>query len=311
MGKVTRASMLIFAAALFVDGSPAAAIPGGPPIAYAFNSGKTIDVYLSDAAQTTKVKVYSTTSKHSLWQIDMRPGGNQLALVENVSPPSILGTIKIISYSDAGVVSNITSVDPGDCQVLGIDYYPDPADGSLLVSRYCNQTKVIEVRRLVNGAYDSNPIITLNNADGNSYAGYVRWLGDGSGFLWAFGTASQGGRIERHMLSNPYAPVTVYQTNDFSLPNWLDVARCTGALDSSCSKILVTTRAGQLQLVTFDDFGGSQPVNLFTKNSVDGHYSPDNAHILWRYQTHSGYQLMIDNVVWASKGPTGVKDWRQ
>jgi len=310
MGKITKASMLFCATAVFAAASPASAVPGGPPIAYAVNSGSMIDVYLSNADGSGKVKVYSTTAKHSLWQIDMRAGGNQLALVENVSPPSIFGTIKIISYSDAGAVSNITSVAPDNvCRVLGIDYHP--TDGSILVGRACNQGTVLEVRRLVNAVYDSSPIITLNNPGGNMAAGYIRWLGDGSGFLWAVGDASNGGRIERHMLSNPYAPVTVYQTGDFSLPNWLDVARCTGTLDSSCSKILVTTRAGQLQLVTFDDFGGSQPVNLFTTNSVDGHYSPDNSHILWRYQTHSGYQLMIDNSIFLSKGGTGVKDWRQ
>lgn len=308
MGKIRRISILGCIAGLLAAASPAAAVTGGPPIAYAFNGGKTIDVYLSNADGSGKVKVYSTTSKNNLWQIDVRPGGNQLALVENLSPPSIQGTIKIISYSDSGAVTNVSAISPGNCQVLGIDYHP--TDGSLLVSRYCNQASVIEVRRLVNGVYDSSPIVTLSN-DGNSAAGYVRWLGDGSGFLWAFATTPQGGRIERHMLSNPYAPVTVYQTGDFSLPNWLDVARCTGALDSSCSKILVTTRAGQLQFVAFDDFGGSSPVDLFTKNSVDGHYSPDNGHILWRYQTHSGYQLMIDNGVFVSKGATGVKDWRQ
>src|SRR5205085_3105474 len=141
---------------------------------------------------------------HNLWQIDVRPGGNQLALVENVSPPSIYGTIKIISYSDTGAVSNITSIAPGPCQVLGIDYHP--TDGSLLVSRYCNQAAIIEVRSLVDGTYAGAPLITLNN-DGNSAAGYVRWLGDGSGVLWAFGTVSGGAHIERHLLSNPYAPV--------------------------------------------------------------------------------------------------------
>jgi len=308
MGKITKASMLFCASALFAAGSPAGAVPGGPPIAYAVNSGSTSDVYLSNADGSGKVKVYSTSSKHNLWQIDMRAGGNQLALVENVNPPSIYGTIKIISYSDTGVVSNVTSVDPGNCQVLGIDYHP--TDGSLLVSRYCNQASIIEVRRLVNGVYDGSPIITLNN-DGNSAAGYVRWLGDGSGFLWSFGTVSGGAGIQRHMLSNPYAPVTVYHTGSLSLPSWFDVARCAGALDSSCSKILVTTREGVLHLVTFDSFGGTDQGVLHSPNATDGHYSPDNSRILWRYQTHSGYQLMIDASVFLSKGGTGVKDWRQ
>ena len=309
MGMFTKTSVLLSAAGLFLAASPAGATTGGPPIAYAVNSGSTIDIYLSNADGSGKVKVYSTTSKHSLWQIDVRAGGNQLALVENVSPPSGLGTIKIISYSDAGVVSNITSLDPGACQVLGIDYHP--TEGSLLVSRYCNQATIIEVRRIVNGVYDSTPIVTLDNSAGNSAAGYIRWLGDGSGFLWSFGTLSGGGGIERHMLNNPYAPVTVYKTGSLSLPSWFDVARCTGALDSSCSKMLVTTPSGVLHLVTFDDFGGTDQGALYGANSTDGHYSPDNSHIFWRLQDRQGYHLMIDNAVFLSKGGTGVKDWRQ
>jgi hypothetical protein len=310
MGKFTRTSILVCASGLFAAASPAAAAPGGPQIAYAFNGGETIDVYLSNADGSGKVNVYSTSGKHNLWQIDLRPGGNQLALVENVSPPSILGTIKIISYSDAGVVSNITSIAPNDnCQVLGIDYHP--TDGSLLVSRYCNQATVIEVRRLVNGVYDSAPIFTMNN-DGNSAAGYVRWLGDGSGFLWSFGHYPDGAGINRHMLSNPYAPVSVYRTGSLSLATWFDVARCANAtLDSSCSKMLVTTPSGTLHLVTFDSFGGADQGAIHSPNATDGHYSSDNSQILWRQQTHSGYQLMIDNRIFVSKGATGVKDWRQ
>jgi len=283
-------------------------VPGGAPVAYAVNSGKTIDVDLSNADGSGKVKVYSTSSKTNLWQIDVRPGGNQLAVVEQISP-TIMSNIKIISYSDSGVASAPIVVPPGNCQVLGIDYHP--TDGSLLVSRYCNQATVIEVRRLVNGVYDSTPIITQNNASGDTAAGYVRWLGDGSGFLLAIGTSTGGGTIERRMMSNPYAPVTVYNTGSFALPTWFDVARCAGALDSSCSKILVTTREGVLHLVTFDSFGGTDQGVIHSPNATDGHFSPDNSRILWRYQTHSGYQLMIDNAVFLSKGGTGVKDWRQ
>jgi hypothetical protein len=308
MGQITKASMLFSAAALFAAASPAAAGTGGPPIAYGFDTGKTIDVYLSNADGSGKVKVYSTSSKTVLWQIDVRPGGNELALTERISG-SILSNIKIIAFSDTGVAATPTVVGPGNCQVLGIDYHP--TDGSLLVSRYCNQTSIIEVRRLVNGVYDSSPIMTLNNPDGNTAAGYVRWMGDGSGFLLALATTSGGGTIERHMLTNPYAPVTVYQTGNFALPTWFDVARCAGGtLDSSCSKMLVTTRAGDLQLASFD-YTGSTPVVLHSPNATDGHYSPDNSQILWRRQTHSGYQLMIDNNVFLSKGATGVKDWRQ
>ena len=75
--------------------------------------------------------------------------------------------------------------------------------------------------------------------------------------------------------------------------------------------MLVTQPSGVLHLVTFDDAGGTDQGSLFGANSTDGHYSSDNSHILWRSQSHSGYQLMIDKAVFVSKGATGVKDWRQ
>ena len=113
------------------------------------------------------------------------------------------------------------------------------------------------------------------------------------------------------MLSNPYAPVTLYKTGSLSLPTWFDVARCAGALDSICSKMLVTTPSGVLHLVTFDDFGGIDQGALYRANSTDGHFSSDNSHILWRLQDRQRYHLKIDNTVFLSKGGTGVKDWRQ
>ena len=300
-----RTSVLCSVAiAALASASPSLAVTGGPPIAYALTSGNTQSIYLANPDGTGTVKVYTGGSKVNIVQIDIRPGGNQMAILES-SIAGGQGILKIINYTDAGANTGVTTIDSGNCQNLGVDYHP--TDGSLLVSRYCNKASIIEARQMANGVFASTPLVTLNN-DGNSAAGYIRWLGDGSGFLWAFGHYPTGAGVERHMLSNPYAPTVVYQTGSLSLPSWLDVAHCSGALDASCSKMLVTTPQGILHLVTFDDFGGIDQGALFPAYSTDGHYSPDNTHVLWRYQTRS-YQLMIDNKIFV-KG-SGAKDWRQ
>ena len=155
---------------------------------------------------------------------------------------------------------------------------------------------------------ESSPIITLGTG-ADSAMGPIRWLGDGSGFLLAFDTTTGGVRIQRHELSNPSAPVTVWSmSNPSSLPSWFDVARCSGALDSSCAKFLYTDGAGNLHRVHFDDFGGTDEGVLMA--GTDGHYSPDNGHILYRLSGKSSQQLKIDSITLLPKGTFAGKDWR-
>jgi hypothetical protein len=312
MRKIAKEFFLLSAATAFaVAASPAlaAVVAGGPPIAYALNSGNTFTVTLSNPDGTGKASVYTSANKTYIAQVDIRPGGNELAILES-SVAGGQGVLKIVRYSNAGVRTGLTTVDSGNCQNLGVDYHP--TDGSLLVSRYCNNAAIQEVRvyHPAANSWDSDPLVQVTNGNPDKSAGMVRWLGDGSGFLWVVSDTSVGGRIDRHMLSNPYAPVTVYSTGRADQPNWFDVAHCTGALDSSCEKMLVTDISGQIHLVAFDDFGGSDHGVLYS-NAADGHYSPDNAHVLWRLQVKGGYQLKIDNGVFVSKGTFGGKDWRQ
>jgi hypothetical protein len=305
MGSFCRASMLVSAAAIVMaTASPALAAAGGPPIAYTVASGSTQSIYLANPDGSGAVKLYTTGSKVGIGQLDMRPGGNQMAIVEN-SIAGGQGILKIIDYSDAGVRQAVTTIAEPGCTAQGVDYHP--SDGSLLVARYCNQANIQEVRVYANGAWAADPLFGYTNGNPDRAAGKVRWLGDGSGFLWAESDTTNGARIDRHSLANPYAPVTIYQADGFSLAQWFDVARCTGALDSSCAKVLVTNGSGQIHLIAFDNFGGTDQATLFT-SAADGHYSPDNAHILWRQQIKSGYQLRIDSQVYAKA--SGAKDWR-
>jgi hypothetical protein len=304
MGLTYRASVILSAATVAIAASPALAAAGGPQIAYAATSGSTQSIYLANADGSGTVKLYTTGNKVGIGQLDMRPGGNQMAIVEN-SIAGGQGILKIIDYSDAGVRQAVTTVAEPGCTAQGVDYHP--SNGSLLVARYCNQANIQEVRVYANGAWAADPLFGYTNGNPDKAAGKVRWLGDGSGFLWAEGDTTNGARIDRHSLANPYSPVTIYAADGLALAQWFDVARCAGALDASCSKVLVTNGSGQIHLITFDDFGGTDQATLFT-SAADGHYSPDNAHILWRQQIKSGYQLRIDTQIYAKA--SGAKDWR-
>jgi hypothetical protein len=283
----------------------AAATPGGPPIAYAQESGTTYSVYLQNPDGSGKVKLYTAASKTYLAFLDMKPGGNELTVQENTGSKAVL---KIIRYNDAGTpIGSPATVPNNGCTVQGFDYHP--SDGSLIVSRYCNNQVTKEVRRYANGAWDSSPLVSYDDPQGNLAVLGVRWLGDGSGFLWAVTDITSGARIQRHMLTDPSAPVNVWNGINYSdLPTWFDVARCSGNLDSSCSKILVTNNSGEIHLITFDSMGSTDQGPLF-KNAADGHFSSDNSHVLWRQQLKSGYQLMIDSSPYGAKGTYGGKDW--
>lgn len=289
--------------ALFVA-SPALSATGGPGIAYSIQSGSTYSIYLVNPDGTGTVKLYTAPVKTNIVELDMRPGGNELAIIEGSAARN---SLKIITYTDAGARTSVNAVPMDGCTATGIDYHPS-GDGSLIVARYCGAAQDLEIRRFANGAFDSSPIVTLGTGVDNAM-GQIRWLGDGSGFLLAYTNTTSGARIQRHELSNPSAPVTVWSMGSpSSLPSWFDVARCSGALDSSCSKFLYTDASWNLHRVHFDDFGGTDEGVLMA--GADGHYSPDNSHILYRVSNKTSQQLKIDSNLLVAKGTFSGKDWR-
>lgn len=298
MGIFIRASIRS-SAAIALAASPALAVAGGPPIAYVLASGGTNDLYLSNPDGTGKVKLYSSANKVGIVQVDMRPGGNQLAIIEQSS--ASLGALKIINYTDAGVRQSVSTINSGaSCYVNGVDYHP--TDGSLIVSRHCSPS-VEDVVRVAGGAYDATPIVSYTNI----FGGKVRWINDGSGFLWVMNDGVNGGQIEHFDLSNTAAPVTVWRSGSNGAPAFFDVQRC--APSQSCDKMLVTTPyGGEVHEVSFSG-GGTDLGTLYTSASSDAHYSPDNLHILWWHQVQGQSSIMIDNRVFVKA--SGTKDWRQ
>jgi len=299
MGQIIKASTLLCACALFAAASPAAAVPGGPAIAYALTSGQTQSIYLANPDGTGTVKLYTTGSKVGISELDIRPGGNQMAIIESSS--ASLGVLKIINYSDAGVRQSVTTVASGaSCYVNGVDYHP--TDGSLLVSRHCPPS-VEDLVVYSGGAYSSTPLVSYTGI----FGGKVRWTNDGNGFLWAVGDAAAGGRIDLYDLNNTAAPVTVWRSGSNGVPNSFDVQRCGPS--HSCDKMLVTTPyGGEIHEANFTA-GGTDLRTVYTSAWNDAHYSPENAHILWARQVQGQSSIMIDNKVFV-KG-VGTKDWRQ
>ncbi|HEY1144475.1 MAG TPA: hypothetical protein VGE68_10665 [Sphingomicrobium sp.] len=304
MSLFIRASTLCSAAAAIAMASPALAVVGGPAIAYALTSGQTQSIYLANPDGSGTVKIYTGGSKVGINQIDIRPGGNQMAILES-SIAGGQGILKIINYSDAGVRQSVTTVDSGNCQIVGVDYHP--TDGSLLATRHCNTGAIQELRRYypANSAWAGDPLVSYN---GNVYGGKARWLNDGSGFLWVVSDAANGGgRIDRYDLTNTSAPVTVWRSGSNGAPSFFDVQRCGPS--QTCDRMLVTTPyGGEIHEVSFSG-GGTDFGKAYGPNTSDGHYSPDNAHILWWRQVQGGSSFMIDNQVFV-KG-SGSKDWRQ
>src|SRR4051812_44340431 len=160
MRKLLSASALLLPAAA----SPALAAPGGPPIAYTVGSGQTQSIYLANPDGTGTVKLYTGGNKVNVVQIDIRPGGNQMAIIEQ-SIAGGQGVLKIINYTDAGARTGVTTVDSGNCQILGVDYHP--SDASLIASRYCDRAAIQEVRNYfpANNAWAGDPLIQVTNGN--------------------------------------------------------------------------------------------------------------------------------------------------
>ena len=130
-GIFRTSSILLASASLCAASSAVAATSGGPQIAYSLLSGYTQSIYLTNSDGSGKVKLYTTANKANIGDIDIRPGGNQLAITES-SIAGGQGVLKIINYTDAGVRGTVTTVSMPGCTAIGIDYHP--SDGSLLVS---------------------------------------------------------------------------------------------------------------------------------------------------------------------------------
>jgi len=298
MGRKHLLCAMFAAAPLTITATP---VRAAPPIAYTIaNNTKSVDLFLVNPDGTGRVRLYTTAKGASIHLLDMNPIANQVAIVETDQH-----VVKLINYSAAGVAGTITTFnDP--CFISGIDFHP--TNGSLLVSHWCPTTDTLEVRQWSNGAFDSQPLATFGSGQTNAI-GQAHWLGDGSGFLiftaHAAGTTQQR-QIDWYTNGLSSAPVTVVVLPRSAVGEF-DTARCTSSSTGPCSAMIYDDGAGQIHKVHFD---AMSTIEDSVQAGSSPHFSPNNAQLLYRLQTHAGYYLKVDNFTLVSKAAVYAPlDW--
>ena len=287
-------NLLTAVSALICAGTAAAA----PSIAYSDDR----DVFLTSPTGSGTVKVWSGPAKMAVSGLDFDASSDRIA---------VLGTdriLRIVSYNSAGVMQSVTAIPTDNCIINGFDFHP--SDGRLLVSRWCNATNSLEVRIYANGGY-SGTIGSYGDPVNNAIS-IIRWTPEGDGFFIGHVSGTGPSKVERRSLALPDAPLTIWSRSGAALPGWFDTARCPNGVDSSC-RMLILTDGSTIYNVPYDGFGGGTPVAVVNPG-VNGHYSPDNSEILFKWMVRNGYQLKVSGAsgtrTLVSKGSVGALDWR-
>jgi hypothetical protein len=153
-------SSLLAGALLSAVASPALSTIG-PPIGYI--SGSTI--FLVNPDGTGLAGVYTAPRKSTLSSLSLRPGGGEVAFVENHK-------LKILDYDDRGVATGAARSVSFPCgTILESDYAPD---GSLAVKDGCAPNNIWHVAAGASSS-DSSPVVTSGETIGD-----VMWSRDGA-----------------------------------------------------------------------------------------------------------------------------------
>lgn len=142
---------------------------GGPPIAYVKKVNNGDEIYLVNADGMGQVRIYKGPTKIGITQLDLRPGGNEIAWTEN---HNVLKTLAFDDFGRAAPQGVRTVRRVGSpCSVTSPDYHP--TDRSLIFIEGCSAAR--EVRVLPEGASGPSaaPLFSGTNV------GRVRWSRSG------------------------------------------------------------------------------------------------------------------------------------
>lgn len=147
----------VLAAALLAIGTTAVAqTAGGPPIAYVKRVSNGDEIHLISPEGTEGRRIYKARSKVQITQLDLRPGGGEVAFLEGFT------TLKILAFDDlgrplAGNPREIRRVS-SPCSVESPDYHP--TNRSLLFVEGCARDRAVRTVQEGAPAADSTPIFS-------------------------------------------------------------------------------------------------------------------------------------------------------
>jgi hypothetical protein len=252
-----------------------------PPIAYATaGNGGAAEVWLINPDGTGAVRVYQGPKKFTETYLTVSPVGGQVAFVET---DNISFAIKVVKYNSAGVVQSTTTVpQPAGCKNYGLD---SRADGMLLFTQACNRGTSISIKSW-DGALVKDVITNIQP----SGAWHIRWLPDGSGFLWE-GNTDNAGDLRRSSIDNPSSWTVIWQYpyGGAGTISSFDIAHQSNAF--------LVSFGSQAEVQRYEyDFTSVSPSPTVLAAGQEGHYSPDDSQIIYRTYTKQGYKLVVKDL---------------
>jgi Tol biopolymer transport system component len=159
--------------------APAAA-DVGPKIAYSTQT----EVYLINPDGSGKVRLHRSRSNDFISSVSLRPGGGQIAFVENWA-------VKFIDFDVAGrPVGPIRTIGPSCYRLYNVRYHPD--GNSVLFHELCGDKSEIK-QSAVPSAAVPKPVANVLFTE-NSSADYLQesaWDPSGSSIVYSISTATQ------------------------------------------------------------------------------------------------------------------------
>lgn len=269
---------LVVGASLLCAANPVFA---APPVAYSkAGTGGVDEVWLVNPDGSGATRIYRGTGKLYAVHPAVSPSGGEVAFIETDNTSY---AIKVITYNSAGIPQGTVTVpQPAGCTNQGLDLR---SDGLLIFSQQCNHGSANSIQSW-NGA---NITTVLSNLQPDAPF-LVRWLRDGSGFIWQASTPN-GIELRESSNANPSSWVKLWQipTSTGSLL-YMDMAHTSDAFVASFGS------QAQVQRYSFDSVSGVNTAYSVIAPGNDGHYSPDDSELIYRVYTRQGNNLVVKNL---------------
>ena len=152
----------------------------GPEIAYSTQT----EIYLINPNGSGKVRLHRSKSNDFISSVSLRPGGGQIAFVEN-------WVVKFIDFDAAGrPVGTIRSITPSCNRLYNVRYHPD--GNSVLFHELCGDKSEIKQSAIPSAAVPRPVASVLFTENTNTeYLQESTWDPSGSSIVYSISTATQ------------------------------------------------------------------------------------------------------------------------